>query len=81
MGERRSSVDKKNHSRVGAGRLSGVSSIQKRSYKKTGARKVEVTCIRCRFTKMWTQTQFNKHMWSVHNIRNEVHVGAEPKLF
>lgn len=80
MGERRTSVDKKNHSRVEASSLSRVSSIQKRSYsKKTGTKKYEVTCIKCRFTKMWTQKMWDLHQWKVHNIRNEIHIG--PTLF
>ena len=77
MAERRSSVDKKNKSRKWGEDLRGVSSIQKRSPKGT-MKKVQVTCIKCRWTKLMTQTGWNVHQWKVHGIRNEVHIGAEP---
>lgn len=41
--------------------------------------KVEVTCIRCGFTKKWTQKQWDRHMWLVHEINNEIHIGKDPR--
>lgn len=82
MGERNYSKNRKNHSRVNAANRSNYSSIQKS--RKSTDRKVEVTCIKCRFTKEWTQKMWNTHQWKVHNIRNEIHIGAEkdkPTLF
>lgn len=68
MSERRTSVDKKNHSRVNASNRYNFSSIQKRATNKP--KKYEVTCIKCRFTKEWTQKMWYNHQWKVHNIRN-----------
>lgn len=39
----------------------------------------EVTCVRCDFTKSWTQTIWNRHMWLVHGIRNEIRIGTDPR--
>jgi hypothetical protein len=38
--------------------------------------RVEVTCARCGFTKYWTQKQWDRHMLLVHDIKNEVAIGA-----
>lgn len=48
---------------------------KQRTKKKT--QKFEVTCVHCRFTKEWTQAQFDRHMRKVHNFKNERHIGHE----
>jgi hypothetical protein len=42
-----------------------------------GKPRFEVTCARCGFTKEWTQKMYDRHMWAVHGIRNEVHIGKD----
>ena len=34
-------------------------------------RKIEVTCVRCRFTKVWSQKQWDNHMLKIHGFKNE----------
>lgn len=43
--------------------------------------KFEIVCVRCKgsLPKMWTQKQYDTHMLKVHDIRNEVHLGADPR--
>ena len=45
--------------------------------------RAEVTCVRCRFTKYWTQKQWDRHMLQVHDIRNEQKVVGShvPSMF
>lgn len=77
MGERRTSVNKKNWSRTPAGRGNFVSSLQHRA-KKTN--KIEVTCVKCKFTKHMTQKMWNRHQKLVHKIDNEIQIGNAPQL-
>lgn len=53
----------------------------KRKSQKKVISKYEVVCVRCKgsMPKMWSQAQYDRHMLKVHDIRNEIHIGADPR--
>ncbi len=44
--------------------------------RKGGVPRYEVSCARCGWTKEITQRQYDRHMLTVHKIKNEIKVGG-----
>lgn len=51
--------------------------LKKRHTKKV--ERFEVSCVRCGFTKHWTQNQWQRHMQTVHGMTTDAKVGADPR--